>query len=164
MNRFGAFIWNFPRLFALFWCAATTLGCAPHKFNVQMFEESVRQADVLTAIRSEFERTHKLEGVVVQVAMERLEEEGFKCSLEYKKLPVIKKGTIDQFGLETIPMIYCSRPHIKSGVDDTCKIFWAAFEVDWRDSSLPPEILRNEFDVSPIRNERYFCRFTVDRY
>lgn len=169
MNKVGAFFWIISKLVVLPWCVLSIFGCTsstmppPKKPSAQMLEESVRRADVLIALEREFAGAHKLKGMVIKVATERLGAEGFHCSLEYKRLPVIKKGTIDQLGIETVPMVYCSRKHTRRSVDDVCNVMWAAFEVDWRDPSQPPETLLREFDVSTIRDERYFCRVNDDR-
>ncbi|WP_256078423.1 hypothetical protein [Massilia sp. YIM B04103] len=139
-------------------CGSTTGGAS--KSYAQLWEETVRQADTLMAIEREFEKAHHFNGEIAQTAMRQLSNEGFQCALRYKMLPTLAKGSIDRFTIENVPMIYCSKLHAKQGPDDTCRTFWAAFEVNWQDPALPPEVLEAEFVSSTIKKEMYFCRST----
>ncbi|MBB3117934.1 hypothetical protein [Pseudoduganella violacea] len=130
------------------------------KTYAQLWEETVRQADTLLSIQREFEKTHHFNGEITQTAVRQLSGEGFECSLKYKMLPTLAKGSIDRFTVENVPMIYCSKLHIRQGPDDTCRTFWAAFEVNWQEPTLPPEVLETQFVSSTIKKEMYFCRST----
>lgn len=145
-------------VFAVTGCTSTTVGAS--KTYAQLWEETVRQADTLLAIEREFEKTHHFNGKMAQSAMHQLGSEGFQCALKYKMLPVLAKGSIDRFSVENVPMIYCSKSHVRQGPDDTCRTFWAAFEVNWQDPTLPPEVLEAELVSSTIKDEMYFCRST----
>ena len=147
---------------SMFGCASTTEAPQP-KTSAQMWEDTLRQADVLTATQKDFAKTHELKGVTAQAAMDRLGAEGFSCSLEYKMLPTLEKGNTDHFVSEHVPMVYCSKQHARQSADDMCSVFWAAFEINWRDSSRQPEILQKELGISTIKNEMYFCRVSSDR-
>jgi hypothetical protein len=149
---------------AICWLALNMFGCSSitestsSKTNAQIWEKTIRQADVLRDTQKAFEKTHQFEGKTAQVAMNRLGEEGFSCSLEYKMLPTLEKGSVDHFVSENVPMIYCSKPHVQQGADDVCRVFWAAFEIDWQDPARRPEALKQEFGISAIKKEMYFCR------
>lgn len=153
---------------ALCWFALNMVGCVsttelPPKTSAQIWDETIRQADALTTTQKEFKKKHQFTGTTAQVAMDRLSDEGFSCALEYKMLPALEKGSIDHFISENVPMIYCSKPHAQQGVDDVCRVFWAAFEVNWQDSSRRPETLKKELGFSTIKNEMYFCRVSEDK-
>jgi len=154
---------------ALCWLALYMVGCASttglpqQKTSAQIWDETIRQADALTATQKEFKKTHQFTGVTAQTAMDRLGVEGFSCTIEYKMLPALEKGSIDHFVSENVPMIYCSKPHVQQGADDVCRRFWVAFEVNWQDSARRPETLRTELGISTIKNEMYFCRVNEDK-
>ncbi|UTY58111.1 hypothetical protein [Massilia sp. erpn] len=114
----------------------------------------------MLAIEREFEKSHHFNGEIAQTTMRKLSSEGFQCSLKYKMLPALAEGSIDHFTIENVPMIYCSKPHVRQGPDDTCRTFWAAFEVNWQDPALPPEVLEAELVSTTIKDEMYFCRST----
>jgi hypothetical protein len=153
----------------LCWIALNVVGCASpttsasSKTNAQVWADTVRQADALGATQKAFEKTHQFIGETAQVAMRRLGDEGFHCSLEYKMLPTLEKGSIDHFVSENVPMIYCSKPHVQQGADDVCRVFWAAFEINWQDPARRPEVLKEELGTSTVKKELYFCRVGEDK-
>jgi hypothetical protein len=135
---------------------------APAKSKAQLWEETERQADKLIEIESSFADKHHFKDKPAQFAIENLRNEGFRCALEYKALPAFKKGSVDSFVVETVPMIYCSKPHVKTHVDDLCRVFWAAFEVSWQDPKRSRDLLWRELGTSPVKDEDYFCRVGQD--
>jgi hypothetical protein len=118
---------------------------------------------VLIAIDRAFAKSHPFNGKTAAEAIGVLEAEGFLCGLQYKMLPALEKDSVDHFIVENVPMIYCSKPHIKTEEYDLCKTMWAAFEVKWIDPTRPPEILKQEYANSIIQKEMYFCRVTEDK-
>lgn len=153
----------------LCWIAMNLIGCvspttsAPSKTNAQLWADTARQADALRVTQKTFEKTHHFIGATAQVAMRELGDEGFQCSLEYKMLPTLEKGSIDHFVSENVPMIYCSKPHVQEHTDDVCRVFWAAFEINWQDPARPPEVLKEELSTRTVKKELYFCRVGEDK-
>jgi hypothetical protein len=144
-------------------CISCSTETSFHKGGAQLWDKTERQADALIAIRKEFEKTHQFKGSTVRIAMDKLIAEGFSCSLEYKLLPALVEGSTDRFAVENIPMIYCSKPHHQQNTDDLCRVFWAAFEVNWQDPSRPPDVLKRELENSAIKNEIYFCNTSDEK-
>jgi hypothetical protein len=139
-------------------CSAAYAQARSAKAIDEMWDATLRQSDKLMEIGNDFAAAHPFKGKAAQAAVDQLRSEGFRCAIEYRRLPFLQKGTIDKFAFETVPLIYCSRPHQSTGADDLCKTFWAGFQINWEDPKRSPEQLWKEAAKSSIKDEFYFCR------
>jgi hypothetical protein len=143
-------------------CSAAYAQARSAKAIDEMWDATLRQSDKLMEIESDFAATHRFEGKAAQAAVDQLRREGFRCAIEYRRLPSLQKGAVDKFTMETLPMIYCSKPHQSTGADDLCKTFLAGFEIDWEDPKRDRKQLWKEAGRSSIKEETYFCNTAFD--
>jgi hypothetical protein len=114
-----------------------------------------RDVKEMSAIRTEFSRSHKFVGHPIRDAKVQLEGEGFECFVQRKSLPTYSESN-DSFRFEEKSLVYCWRPQ-KGESREVCEVMWAVFEVKWNDAEHSN--LESESGVeSIIEEERYFCK------